>query len=62
MPTRTIRFKSGFGMREDELKNIAEKLAKLIMSELPEEIRTYEVAAYMLEMIEAEIGAMEIAL
>lgn len=51
MPTRLMEFKNGFQMSEEKIKNLAEKLIKSMMSELPKEIQTYEGVTYMLKMM-----------
>ena len=55
-----VEFGNGFRMRENEIMDIAEKIAKLMMSELPEEIQTYDGAAYMLRMVKEKIENMKI--
>lgn len=57
---RIIEFENGFQMTEEEIMDIAEKIAKKMMPELPEEIQTYEGAAYMLRMTKKKIRNMKI--
>lgn len=40
MQTRMIAFGNGFKMPEDEIMDMAGKIVKSMMSELPEEIQT----------------------
>ncbi len=60
MPERMVVFGNGFQMGENEIMDIAEKIAKLMMSELPEEIQTYDGATYMLKMMKEKIKTMRI--
>lgn len=62
MPTRTIVFENGFRISDDEIKNISDKIAKLMLSELPEEIQTYDGATYILRRIGERLKSMKIAL
>ena len=57
---RIVVFGNGFQTEEDEIMGIAEKIAKKIMSELPEEIQTYDGAVYMLRMTKEKIKTMKI--
>lgn len=60
MPERIIEFGNGFRMGENEIMDIAERIAKLMMSELPEEIQTFDGATYMLKMMKEKIETMKI--
>lgn len=60
MPERIIEFGNGFRMGENEIMDIAERIAKLMMSELPEEIQTYDGVTYMLKMMKEKIETMKI--
>lgn len=55
-----IIFKNNFGIDEDILADIAEKIAKTTLSELPEEIQTYEGARYILEKAKQKLETMKI--
>ena len=59
---RSIAFDNGFVMQDIEIENIAKNIAKFALSELPEEIQTYEGATYMLDKAKEKLGIMRIAL
>lgn len=58
----TIVFQNNFRADEDTLMDIAEKIAKITLSELPEEIQTYEGAEYILEKAKKKLKTMKITL
>lgn len=57
---RTIEFRNGFQIEENEIMDIAEKIARSVVSELPEEIQTYEGATYILEKTKEKLKTMKI--
>lgn len=60
MMIRMIEFGNGFQISEDSIINMAEKIARTIMSELPEEIQTYEGATYMLKIVDEKLRAAKL--
>lgn len=60
MTVKVIEFENGFQMPENEIMDIAEKVAKMMLSELPEEIQTYDGASYMLKKVKEKLKTLKI--
>lgn len=60
MTVKIIEFENGFRMSENEIMDIAEKVAKMMLSELPEEIQTYDGASYMLKKVKGKLKTLKI--
>lgn len=60
MPIKIITFANGVEMPEEIIDDAAERIVKSVMSELPEEIQTYEGANYALKIVKKKLKTMKI--
>lgn len=59
---RTIVSNNGNGIEGEKLDEIARKAIETILSELPEEVRTYDIVNTILEEVKYQLDGMNVSL